>query len=304
VTAGSLRHDLRPRVPAHFLRAYPARPPGQTVLARKRPQQRWSGLLKRIAKQVRATLGDALWADFVAHASYAATHATRTPSKCLPQADSSHGGACPRDSNVDVTCVRAYVTLGELHLDHEQLGRDRDVRHVGAGARACGTTASTARCCATCSSRCTSTTRRKGRRCCASVAALCMLVHGQHGTKTNYCHKLNYRGLRDVAQSTISTCRAEREESELAQEGRDAAKPGDAHRARWAARWASCVWPLAWGCAAEPVMPLHSQPFPERINIEGRDTQKNSVACFSFELALRSLPAVVMQPTRAQISIK
>ena len=31
VTAGSLRHDLRPRVPAHFLRAYPARPPGQTV---------------------------------------------------------------------------------------------------------------------------------------------------------------------------------------------------------------------------------------------------------------------------------
>ena len=80
----------------------------------------------------------------------------------------------------------------------------------------------------------------------------CGPVHGQHGTKTNYCHKLNYRGLRDVAQST---CRAEREESELAQEGRDAAKPGDAHRARWAARWASCVWPLAWGCAAEPVMP-------------------------------------------------
>jgi hypothetical protein len=30
----------------------------------------------------------------------------------------------------------------------------------------------------------------------------CGPVHGQHGTKTNYCHKLNmphYRGLRDVA---------------------------------------------------------------------------------------------------------
>ena len=36
-----------------------------------------------------------------------------------------------------------------------------------------GTTASTARCCVTCSSRCT-TTRRMGRRCCAFVAAPCM----------------------------------------------------------------------------------------------------------------------------------
>jgi hypothetical protein len=38
-------------------------------MARKRTQQRWSGLLTRIAKQVRATLGDAQWADFVAHAN-------------------------------------------------------------------------------------------------------------------------------------------------------------------------------------------------------------------------------------------
>ena len=45
--------------------------------------------------------------------------------KCLPLADSSlrgppHGDAYPRNFNIDVTCERAYVTLGELHLDHEQ----------------------------------------------------------------------------------------------------------------------------------------------------------------------------------------
>jgi hypothetical protein len=38
-------------------------------MARKRAQQRWSGLFRRIAEHVRATLGDALWADFVAHAN-------------------------------------------------------------------------------------------------------------------------------------------------------------------------------------------------------------------------------------------
>ena len=58
MTAGSLRHDLRPRVPAHFLRAYqPAHPVKLPKMARKRAQQRWSGLLERIAKQARATLG-------------------------------------------------------------------------------------------------------------------------------------------------------------------------------------------------------------------------------------------------------
>ena len=40
-------------------------------MACKRAQQRWSGLqpaLTHIAKQVRARLGDALWADFVTNA--------------------------------------------------------------------------------------------------------------------------------------------------------------------------------------------------------------------------------------------
>ena len=31
-----------------------------------------------------------------------------------------HGGACPHNFRVDVTCARAYTTLCELHLDHEQ----------------------------------------------------------------------------------------------------------------------------------------------------------------------------------------
>ena len=55
------------------------------------------------------------------------TRAKRTPSKkCLPQAAGSSlrgapaGGACPRNFCVDLTSARAYATLGELHLDHEQ----------------------------------------------------------------------------------------------------------------------------------------------------------------------------------------
>ena len=64
------RHDRRPKVPAHRLRAYqPAHPVKLSRMARKRAQQRWSALLKRIADKVRAMLGDALWADFVAHAN-------------------------------------------------------------------------------------------------------------------------------------------------------------------------------------------------------------------------------------------
>ena len=123
------------------------------------------------------------------------------------------------------------------------------MRHVGAGAR--GTTASTARCCAICSSRCT-TTRRKGRRCCTSVASRVRTARHQDRL---LCHKLNMPRSAAACATSHSTCRAEREERKLAQEGRDAAKPGDAHRARWAARWASCVGQLVWGCAAEPVTP-------------------------------------------------
>jgi len=141
VTAGSLRHDLCPRVPAQFLRAYqPAHPVKLSKVARKRAQQCWSGLLKRIAKQVRSTLGDVLWADSARQLRRNVVLQGRLL-KCLPQADSSlrgppHGGACPCNFNVDMSCARAYVTLGELHLDHEQdLVVTCDMWHVGAGAR-------------------------------------------------------------------------------------------------------------------------------------------------------------------------
>ena len=85
------KHDLRPRVPAHRLRAYqPAHPVKLSKMARKHAQQCWSGLLKRIVEQVSATLGDALWADFVAHASYAASLVLQGRLlRCLPQADYS-----------------------------------------------------------------------------------------------------------------------------------------------------------------------------------------------------------------------
>ena len=74
------RHDRRPRVKAHCLRAYqPAHPVKLSKMARKRAQQRWSGLFRRIAEHVRATLGDALWADSVSVAR-TPTRTTRTPS--------------------------------------------------------------------------------------------------------------------------------------------------------------------------------------------------------------------------------
>ena len=139
-------------------------------MARKRVLQRLSGLLTRIPKQVRATLGHALWADFVAHANACyedacdevaflsafpepvlrcvvspapalqrvPTHLTRRPEKRESVRDARRAAPGPR------------------------AGLGRDVRHVGAGARGStpararhvGTTASTASCCTTSSSRC------------------------------------------------------------------------------------------------------------------------------------------------------
>ena len=83
-------------------------------------------------------LGDALWADFVAHANAcykdALLSAFRKP--ILRCVGPPHGGVCPRNFHVDLTCARAfYATLGELHLDHKQdLVRDAaktQVREVG-----------------------------------------------------------------------------------------------------------------------------------------------------------------------------
>jgi hypothetical protein len=129
------RHDCRPRVKAHCLRAYqPAHPVKLCKMGRKRAQQRRSGLFRRIAEHVRATLGDALWADFVAHANAcykdAFVSAFRKP--ILRCVGPPHGGACPHHFRVDVTCARAFTTLARRAAPGPRAGRGRDVRPMDA----------------------------------------------------------------------------------------------------------------------------------------------------------------------------
>jgi len=117
------KHDRRLKVPHHRLRAYlPATPGALMRMARKRAQQRWSALLTRIAKQVRPALGDMLWDKFVAHAEahYKDTFVRAFRAPRLRCVGPPRGGSCPRRFEVDLTSPRAYLTLGELHLDHEQ----------------------------------------------------------------------------------------------------------------------------------------------------------------------------------------
>ena len=108
-------------------------------------------------------LGDALWADIVAHtnACYEDAFSSAVPKPVLRCVGPPHGGACPHNFRVDLTSARAYATLGELHLDHEQdlvVTCDMWVQALAAplprAPRHIGTTASTACCCATYSSRC------------------------------------------------------------------------------------------------------------------------------------------------------
>jgi len=81
-------------------------------------------LLKCNPKQVRATLGDALWADFVAHANACDTDAflSAVPKPVLRCVGPPHGVEGLHKFSGNLTCARAYLyaTLGELHLDHEQ----------------------------------------------------------------------------------------------------------------------------------------------------------------------------------------
>ena len=71
---------------------------------------------------MRPALGDMLWDKFVAHAEAhykdKFVRAFRAPRlRCVGP---PRGGSCPRRFEVDLTSPRAYLTLGELHLDHEQ----------------------------------------------------------------------------------------------------------------------------------------------------------------------------------------
>ena len=71
---------------------------------------------------MRATLGDALWSNIVAHANAGKEDAFSSafPKPVLRCVGPPHGGAGPHNLRVDLTSARAYATLGELHLDHEQ----------------------------------------------------------------------------------------------------------------------------------------------------------------------------------------
>ena len=195
---------------------------------------------------------------------------------CLPQANASlrgpsHGGACPRNFNVNVTCARAYVTLGKLHLDHEQdlvvtcdmwcrrsrRSRARAPAHVG---------------------------RRRRRHAAVPPALLGARRPGGRGGDAALPLRPRARAARHQDQplsqaqraaacaTSQSTCRAEREESELAQEGRDAATAWRcASREVGGERWASCVgllvFKLVWGCAAEPVCPSCHGARPASVTV-------------------------------------
>ena len=161
------RHDRLPRVKVHRLRAYqPAHPVKLSKMARKRTQQRWSGLLTRIAKQVRATLGDAQWADFVAHANPCYNFRNPILHCVAPRAT-----ACPRNFLIDgtYTLPRARATWDD-GVDGALLCRllfsvHNDLAH---GA--------------------------------AMLRFHCGPVHGQRGT--NYCHKHNVPHYCATSRST------------------------------------------------------------------------------------------------------
>ena len=71
-----------------------------------------------------------------------------------------------------------------------------------------------------------------------------------------------------------------------------------------------------WLCARPPrlatssprakrsLVSLHSHPFPVRTNREGRSPRKSSIPSFDRFSLSKPPPAVVMEPPRAQISIK
>ena len=159
--------------------------------------------------------------------------------RCVPP---PHGGVCPRNFNVDVTCARAYVTLGKLHLDHEQdlvvtcdmwCRRSRRARAARAPAHV---------------------GRRRRRHAAVPPAFLGARRPGGRGGDAALPLRPRARAARHQDQplsqaqraaacaTSQSTCRAEREESELAQEGRDAATAWRcASREVGGERWASCV---------------------------------------------------------------
>ena len=124
VTAGALSHGT---TAAHRCRrtacARTIRQPGQTGQdgAQVRTAAMEAGCSRASPSRCVLRSVTHLWADFVAAHAHVRQGRLFT---CLPQAGSSryvpcplHGGACPRNLRVDLTCARANATLGKLHLD-------------------------------------------------------------------------------------------------------------------------------------------------------------------------------------------
>ena len=96
----------------------------RSKLGTRRGKQRWSALVSaptsRLAKTMRARLGDAQWLAFVRHANrhYKAAYVRAFEQRILRCAGPIGGGACPHAFEVDLDARDA--TLEHLHLDHER----------------------------------------------------------------------------------------------------------------------------------------------------------------------------------------
>lgn len=76
----------------------------------------------RLAKYMRARLGEEAWSDFVCHANrhYKDTYVSAFQERTLRCVGSLGGGACPHGFEVDLTASDAKDKLECLHLDHER----------------------------------------------------------------------------------------------------------------------------------------------------------------------------------------
>ena len=76
----------------------------------------------RLAKCMRARLGDALWADFVSYANahYKPAFVRVFEGPTLRCVGPLSGGPCPHAFAVDLNAIEAKAKLEGLHLDHER----------------------------------------------------------------------------------------------------------------------------------------------------------------------------------------
>ena len=91
----------------------------------RRGKQRWSALVSaptssRLAKSMRARLGDALWSDFVSHANryYKAAYVRAFQKPKLRCVGTMDGKECPHGFEVDFCAPDDKLDC--LHLDHER----------------------------------------------------------------------------------------------------------------------------------------------------------------------------------------